>query len=278
MMRLLITGASGYVGARIFFDLKTSFDLIGTFFSSRLSKKLIPLDVTNKSEVDKTIVEVRPDIIIHIANNPSSEWCVAHPKEAIELNQTSSKYLVDSANKNNVKIVYMSTMGAIVPRDLYQKTKAASEEIFKLTKAGYLILRPSVGIGYSPNTTHDNFFNQILRCLKYNKVAVFDTSLKLQPTHLSHISDVIKECIDGQIWNQVIPISVEEMRSRYEIAKDILGGFGMKVAPIDNHIPPFNSVDGIDNELRRLGLTTLSYRQVVKMSVEDIKNKSSISI
>lgn len=277
-MRLLITGASGYVGARIYFDLKPSFDLVGTFFSNQLSRKFIPLNITDKNEVDRIIREVRPGTIIHVANSPSSEWCEAHPKEAIELNQTSSEYLVNSANKNNAKIVYISTMGAIIPKDLYQKTKAASEEIFKLTKAGYLILRPSVGIGYSPNTTHDNFFNQILRCLEHKREAIFDTSLKLQPTHLTHISSVIGDCLDRKIWNQVIPISVAEMRSRYEIANDILGEFGVEAVPIDEHIPPFNSVEEVDNELRRFGLTVLSYRQVIEMAVEDINNRSNILI
>lgn len=277
-MRLLITGASGYVGARIYFDLKPYFDLVGTFFSNQLSRNLIPLNITDKNEVDRIIGEVRPEIIIHVANNPNSEWCEAHPKEAVELNQISSEYLVNSANKNNAKIIYISTMGAIIPKDLYQRTKAASEEIFKLTNAGYLILRPSVGIGYSPNTTHDNFFNQILRCLEHDREAIFDTSLKLQPTHLTHISSVIRECLDSKIWNQVIPISVVEMRSRYDIAKDILKEFGVEVSPIDKHIPPFNSVEGVDDELRRFGLTVLSYQQVIRMAVEDINNRSNILI
>ena len=277
-MKLLITGASGYVGARIYFDLKPSFDLVGTFFSNQLSRNLISLDITDKNEVDRIVGDVRPEIIIHVANNPSSDWCKAHPKKAVELNQVGSEYLLSSANKNNAKIIYISTMGAIIPKDLYQQTKAASEEIFKLTRAGYLILRPSVGIGCSPNTTHINFFNQMLRCLEHNSEAIFDTSLRLQPTHLTHISDIVRGCIDRRIWNQVIPISVAEMRSRYDIANDILGKFGVEVTPIDKHIPPFNSVEGVDNELRRFGLTVLSYRQVIEMSVKDINNRSNILI
>ena len=277
-MKILLTGASGYVGARIYFDLKSSFDLIGTFFSNQISKDLIQLDITNKNKVDEIVSKVKPEIIIHVANNPSSQWCKDHPEKAVELNQTSSEYLIDSANRNNAKIIYVSTMGAINPKDLYQKTKAASEKMFKLTKAGYLILRPSVGIGYSPNTTHDNFFNQILKCLSHDKKAVFDTSLKLQPTHLSHMSIIIQACLSKEIWNQVIPISVAEMKSRYEIANDILGEFGIKVTPVDNHIPPFNSVDTIDDELKKLGITTLSYQQAIKMTTRDIKNKNNIVI
>lgn len=277
-MKLLITGASGYVGARLYFDLKDECEVVGTYFTNQLSKSFIPLNVTNKNDVDRVVGDIKPEIIIHIANNPSSEWCAAHPNEAIELNQNSSIHLTNSANKINAKIVYVSTMGAIIPRDLYQKTKANSEEIFKSTKAGYLILRPSVGIGYSPNTMHDNFFNQLVACLNHDKKAIFDTSLKLQPTHLTHISIIIRECFDKKLWNQVIPISVPEMKSRYDIANDILKEFGIEVGQIDQHIPPFNSVEGIDDELREYGLTTMTYEQVINMTIDDIRKLNNFLI
>ena len=277
-MKILLTGASGYVGARIYFDLKSYFHIIGTYFSNRLSQELIQLDITDKSQVKKVIGDIKPEVIVHVANSPSSQWCEANPGEAIKLNQTSTEYLLDVANKNNIKIVYVSTMGAIIPKDLYQKTKAASEKTVKLAQAGYLILRPSVGIGCSPNTTSDNFFNKLLDCIEHKEQAVFDTSLKLQPTHVAHISQVIQKSLEKDMWNLTIPISVSEMRSRYDIAKDLLEQFGVKVTPFNEHIPPFNSVEGVDNELKKLGLPSFSYEQVIERTISEIKNRSNFVI
>lgn len=139
-MKILITGASGYVGARIFYDLKNDFDLVGTYFSNKLSNDFVHLDITKKDQVSKIINDVKPEIIIHIVNNPSQKWCAEHPEEAKLINQDGSHYLLDAANKIGTKIIYMSTMGAILPKDIYQNTKAYSEKVFQQTIAGYINL------------------------------------------------------------------------------------------------------------------------------------------
>lgn len=108
-------------------------------------------------------------------------------------------------------------------------------------------------------------------CYEGKKDPVFETSLKLQPTHLTHISKVIKKCIEDDIWNKTIPISVHESRSRFDIATDILKEFNVKTIATDLQIPPFNSVENIDKELSDLGLPTMTYDEAIKLAVEDIK-------
>jgi dTDP-4-dehydrorhamnose reductase len=277
-VKILITGASGYVGGRIFYDLKDDFELVGTYFSNKISKDFIQLDVTKNDQVKKIIQFTKPQVVIHIANNPSQKWCKEHPEEAVKLNQDSSHYILDVANKMDVKIIYMSTMGAILPKDLYQNTKAYSEKVFQNTEAGYINLRPSVGIGVSPDKNEDNFFNNIVKCYKGEKEPIFDTSLKLQPTHLSHISNVIRQCIKNNIWNKIIPISVQVERSRFDIATEILSRFDVKTLPVDLKIPPFNSVDNIDDELTKLGLPTMEYNEAISLAINDIKNLQKISL
>jgi dTDP-4-dehydrorhamnose reductase len=72
-MKLLITGASSYVGARVYFDLSKIFEVVGTYHSSKLSEAFIKLDVTNKEDVGKVLEREKPDIIIHLAANASSK-------------------------------------------------------------------------------------------------------------------------------------------------------------------------------------------------------------
>jgi len=43
--KILIIGASSYVGARLYFDLKQKFSVIGTYSSSQLSKNLFHLGI-----------------------------------------------------------------------------------------------------------------------------------------------------------------------------------------------------------------------------------------
>jgi dTDP-4-dehydrorhamnose reductase len=68
-MKLLILGANSYVGARLFFDLQYDFECSGTYHRNRLSRKFLKLDLTNKEDTLSLIGELKPDYIIHAANN-----------------------------------------------------------------------------------------------------------------------------------------------------------------------------------------------------------------
>ena len=82
------------------------------------------------------------------------------------------------------KVIFMSSFGAINPEDVYGETKFHSEEYVKNTKAGWIVLRPSLIIGYSPNTINDRPFNRILKNLDTKTDAIYDTSWKFQPTYI----------------------------------------------------------------------------------------------
>lgn len=91
-MKILLIGASSYVGARLYFELKDKFNVVGTYSNNPLSKDFVHLDITNKEEVNRVISEVKPEIILHVANNASSKWVDANKDKAILLNQTATEY------------------------------------------------------------------------------------------------------------------------------------------------------------------------------------------
>lgn len=276
--KILIIGASSYVGARLYFDLKSKFDVGGTYSTNRLSGKLTHLDITNKEEVEKVISDNMPSLIVHAANNASAKWCDANPEKAVLLNQTATQCIVDSANKVNATLIYISTMGAIKPSNLYGKTKLKSEAIVKTAKNGYIILRPSLILGYSPNTTNDRPFNRMLKNLDEGVPAVYDTSWKFQPTYIRHISEVIETCINKGIYSYSIVIAVPEMKSRYDTAKDILTPFGIKVTPIDAKDSTFEIFADDLSELNELNLPKYTYNQMIKEIVNEIKIRNQIVI
>jgi dTDP-4-dehydrorhamnose reductase len=277
-MKILLIGANSYVGARLYFDLKKLFRIVGTYSTHQLSKDFAQLDITRQKSVVEIISKQNPDIIIHSANNASTNWCEANPDKAVELNQSATKYIVDAANTMNNKIIYISTLGAIKQTNLYGKTKAESEKIIKQAKSGYLILRPSLILGYSPNTNNDRPFNRLLRNLDKDKPAIYDTSWKFQPTYIKHISDIIQSCIEENLWNLTISISVPELKSRFETARDILSAFGINVKPVNNHDDTFATFRDELVELHKFNLPQYSYINMVKRIVDEIKNRNKYTI
>jgi len=270
--KILLIGASSYVGARLFVDLKEEFSIVGSYYSNPLYKDFIKLDITNKDQVFKVFEKYKPESVVHAANNASSSWCQKNPHKAVELNQKATTYIIKAANEIGAKVIYISSFAAIKPVNLYGKTKAASEKIVQGAEKGYLILRPSLIVGFSPNTVNDRPFNRILRNLEGKTEAVYDTSWKFQPTYLGHISEVIKVCLNKNLNQKIIPIAIKGLKSRFDLAKDILAYFNIPVKPIKeaNYFPVFKEDLGC---LKQFNLSFYDYQTMIKTIVEEIKSK-----
>ena len=276
-MKILLLGASSYVGARIFYDLKKSHEVIGTYDHTHLSSSFRQLDITQSEKVKQLINKVKPRVIIHAANNANGRWCEANPELAKALNEVSTQTVVEAANSVNAKLIYISSFAAVNPTSVYGKTKQASEIYTKQTNGGWVIIRPSLIIGYSPNTKNDRPFNRILKNLDEGTKAEYDSSWKFQPTWLHHISEVLESVLQGEVNKEVIPVAADKLVSRYDVAKDILQTFGVEVSAIDTHdaSPIFQENLEI---LRQLDLPSYSYEDMILNIVQEIRHRETFEL
>ena len=67
MTKILITGAAGFIGSRLFNKLKLKYEVLGVDFNLRekLDKKIINLDLINETETSKLINEFDPSFVFH---------------------------------------------------------------------------------------------------------------------------------------------------------------------------------------------------------------------
>jgi len=275
---ILITGASSYVGARVYFDLKDKYDLIGTYFSNPLSKSFIKLDLSDKDAVARLFSDKKPDLIVHVANFPSPRSAVNNEENFIKLNETSTKYMVEVANNIGAKMIFISSQAANNPDNIYGQLKARSETMVKQVEAGYLILRPSLVVGFSPNTTNPRPFNKILKCLDdKSAIGEFDTSWKLQPSYIGHLSQIIDKAIQNNIWNRIVPVFINEITTQYQIAHDVLEPFGISVKKIDQQINIPLSQDDL-TEMNNLELLPHSYKEMIDAIIDEIRNRDAFNL
>jgi dTDP-4-dehydrorhamnose reductase len=272
--KILIIGASSYVGAGIYFELKDKYNVFGTYNNSQISDKLIKLDLQDKTAIKNVINSVNPDIIIHVANIPTTKACDENPELAKVVNVDATKVIVDEIKNKPIKLIYISSMSII---SLYGKTKIDSENMIKANLNDYIILKPFFIIGYSPNTINDMPFNRLLKNLDENTPAVYDTSWNFQPTYLKHISDVIIECIDRNIKDETIHITIPARKTRYDIAKDILSQFGISVTAIDKHDDSKTFTDNF-GDLDRLKLPKYTYAEMISSIIQEIKERDKFKI
>jgi len=270
-MKILVVGANSYVGAAIYTQLREKYEVVGTYNAYPLFEELIQLDITHAEEVEQIIQLHAPDTIVHVASNSNGNWCDQHPELAYAINVQATQTLVELANTYGAKLVYISSLAATQGNNVYGKTKAAAEHYVQQTKAGFLILRPSLLVGFSPNTTNDRPFNRLLKNITHHTPAVYDTSWQFQPTWLRHLCEVIEQCISQIVFNHIIPITVPQLCTRYSLAKDILSDFGVTVLAEDKKDTTPLFFDTQDT-LHALGLPVYSYQQMIDGIKEAISN------
>lgn len=269
-MKVLIIGANGYVGARLFVDLQKKFEVTGTYNKNQFFKELVHLDITDQKELHRVFDEYKPDVIIHPANHASPRPAADDPEGYKKLNLLSTEYVREAADSIGAKLVFISSFAALNPDNIYGKLKVKSEEIVKKTQAGYLIVRPSIILGLSPNTHNDRPFNRILRCFDDGTNAEFDTSWHFQPTYIGHLSEVLSTAIEKGIFNETIHVFCPSIQTQYSTADDILKPFAIEVKPVDKKmLMPIQEKN--ESELTELGLPTCSYQKMITKIHEEIR-------
>lgn len=83
--------------------------------------------------------------------------------------------------------------------------------------------------------------------------------------------------LEKGITDQIIPIAVDELKSRYDFAKDILMPFGVAVSPIDagDTTPRFHEDLNI---LTELGMSKYSYEDIIEQIVQEIRERKKFTL
>lgn len=269
--KVLVTGASGYVGAGLQRDLSRHYETIGTYHSTPLNERMVKLDTTKADDVLRLIDKTGATTIVHAAANGSLKWCQEHPEEARKINEEATKNIIEAANKAGAGVILISSFAAANPDNIYAETKANSEQMVRELADRGVIIRPTVVLGLSPNTSNDKFMNRILRNIREGTPAVYDNTWQIQPTDLSHLSQVISAVIDKRLTGHTIPVVTERLSTYFDIASDVLKEFNINVTPQEGNYYPPETDDR--SKLRELGLPLVEYDQMIQKCVADIKKE-----
>lgn len=268
--KILVIGASGYVGARIYSDLSSKYDVVGTYFGNNQNNDLVQIDISNLENARKVVSEIKPDYIVQSAAFPVTPINNEQKKLVEQVNYVGMDNVVKVSNELGIKLIFVSSAVAEFKGNSYGESKVYGENLCKQVVAGSLILRPHTVFGYSPNMTNDRSFNRILKNIFLQTPAIYDTSWKFMPTYVGHMSMVIEKYIDGIIGDGLINVAVDTIKSKYDLGQDILKNFNLEVTPVDNKIDwPTIKLDV--SEFYKLNLPVKNYEEMVLKMVEEIK-------
>ena len=108
MKKILVLGASGFLGSRIHRSIGNSY---GTFFSySPVNEfNLYYLDALNLHEFDKLLKKIRPDVVVNCIGFTDVDACEKFPELSWIINCKLPVDIAEICNMNDVKFVHIST-------------------------------------------------------------------------------------------------------------------------------------------------------------------------
>ncbi|NES20027.1 MAG: NAD(P)-dependent oxidoreductase [Symploca sp. SIO3E6] len=112
MPKLLLTGASGFLGWNFCQLAKSEWDIYGTYFShpgSIPGVTLLKVDLTDFQEVKRLFQEIQPAAVIHTAAQSNANTCQTHPQESYLINVTASCNLAGLCADYAIPCVFTST-------------------------------------------------------------------------------------------------------------------------------------------------------------------------
>jgi len=227
-LRILIVGASGFIGYHIFEEFSKHHQVAGTFYSHS-TNNFIYLDVKDKMEINEVLTSFSPDVIIYTAYNPNVEYCETHPDETWEVNVKGTANIIEVIKKIGAKFIFFSSdyifdgkEGPYLEEDrpnpinVYGRQKLESEELIRENLMDYLIIRTTVVFGWERNGK--NFIMQMIYSLRSGEKMKVPEDQFGTPTYVKNLCIATRELIEKEKVG-IYHIAGKDLISRYNFAR-----------------------------------------------------------
>ena len=252
-MRILITGASGFIGSQLGVRLARSHEVLGiTFRSSRpLPFPSQPVDLTDERSVALILREFGPEVIVHAAAMSRVLECEQDPRAAHNINVDATGRLARWAERGRAKLIFLSSdqvfsgrKGLYIESDFpdpinsYGRSKLAAEQLVLEASSANLVVRSNSVMG-SANGRGESFSDWILSRLQSGqRVSLFHDQYR-SPIHIRTVMDVLESaCVQGVVG--MVHVGGSRRLSRADVGFALarayaLGADLIDVVSVDTH-------------------------------------------
>lgn len=233
MKRILVTGASGFLGGRIIEFYKEKYDVYAPNHHE--------MDIINEESVINVLSKYQPDVVIHCAAVSNSGLCEKEPERTWRINVDGSIHVAKASAQIGAKCiicssdqVYLGTPAegahreeeAVQPLTVYGKQKRKAEQECLKVNPECVLLRLSwmYDIRTLKEEEHGDFIRTLLPKLQSTENLTY-------PVHdfrgLTDVNEVVQNMekvfeIDGGVYNFGSP----NEKNTYEMMISLFSGIG----------------------------------------------------
>jgi dTDP-4-dehydrorhamnose reductase len=237
--KVYIAGCGGMLGEAVY-----------EYFSTRTTVKATDIelnvdwlsyaDVRDYWDMDKSIREFGPDLIINLAALTDLEYCEKNPDDSWATNALGAENLALIAGKLDVPLVYISTAGIVDgaqdiyndfdmpnPLSIYAKSKYHGELFVQRFLQKHFVFRAGWMMGGGP-AKDKKFVNKIFKQIEAGQKELFVVDDKLgTPTYTVSFAEGIFKVVESDLYGLYNQVCGGDC-SRYDVALELVRLLGLE--------------------------------------------------
>jgi dTDP-4-dehydrorhamnose reductase len=232
MKKLLITGASGFLGWHICQLAQTNYEVYGTYFSSSIEipgVKLTKINLSDIQELKQLFKLIQPEAVIHTAAISQPNFCQNNPEASHVINVTASWNIAELCGENSIPYVFTSTdlvfdgknapyqeTDTVNPVNRYGEQKVLAEQGILTRYPSSVVCRMPLMFGNSTPTA-TSFMQGFIQTLKEGKqINLFTDEFRTPASAKSAAKGLL---LALEKVNGIIHLGGKERISRYDFCR-----------------------------------------------------------
>lgn len=259
-MKVFVTGVAGQLGHDVMNDLAArGYEGIGTDIAPQYSgaddgtsvttMPYVSLDITDRDAVEKTITELKPDVVVHCAAWTAVDLAEDDDKKAKvhAINADGTQNIADACKKIDAKMVYISTdyvfdgQGTrpwepddpvVEPLNVYGQSKYEGEVAVEKYAPKHYIVRIAWVFGLNGK----NFIKTMINLGKTHDTLTVVNDQIGTPTYTYDLARLLVDMLEKEEYGKYHATNEGGYISWYDFAKEIFAQAGMdvKVLPVSS--------------------------------------------
>jgi dTDP-4-dehydrorhamnose reductase len=229
-MRALVTGAHGMLGSDLCRLLQQGHEVIGLGRNA--------LDVCDRAAVRRTLMDLRPDSVFHLAAMTDVDACERAPADAWRVNAEGTAHIAQVCHAIGALLVFPSSIAVFdgekaepyteddLPRaaNLYGRTKLAGEDAARINER-HVVARS--GWLFGGGQADKKFVGKILRLARGRSELSVVVDKFGSPTYTHDFAAGMIALVERGFYGTVHVVNAGGPASRYQVARAVLDCAGI---------------------------------------------------